>query len=228
MGSDRADEGAVRRALAEAGYVAGSAPLRPGFRRWRWLARLPEDRIAFFADGPEAAERLGRERVLLDLLGRRVRGFAVPAVEHVSPDGRLQVRRMVEGTVWADTEWFGDYGPERAVRERALAASPAGRRLAGELGRALAELHGSVTPAQAVALGVPGGETLSRAAADLRERLLGHLPEPAARVRPRRRPERLRGHGRGRGRPRPHPRRRVRRQSHHRPRDGPARRHVRL
>ena len=169
MGGDRADEGAVRRALAEAGYVADGAPLRPGFRSWRWLALLPGGRIAHLADGPEAVARLGRERALLDLLARRVSGFAVPAVEHVSPDGRLQVRRMVDGT-----EWPGDEG-----RERVLAASPAGRRFAGGLGRALAELHGSVTPAEAEALGVPMRGWLSRAAADLRGRFPGGLPEPA-------------------------------------------------
>jgi aminoglycoside phosphotransferase (APT) family kinase protein len=57
--------------------------------------------------------------------------------------------------------------------------SPAGRRLAGELGRALAELHGSVTPAEAEALGVPMGEPLPLAVADLHRRLAGCLPEPA-------------------------------------------------
>ncbi len=169
MGGDRADEGVIRRALAEAGYVMGSVPLRPGFRCWRWLALVPGGRIAFFAEDAAAVARLGRERLLLDLLGRRIRGFAVPAVEHVSADGRLQVRRMVDGT-----EWPGGYG-----RERALAASPVGRRFAGELGRALAELHGGVTPAEAEALGVPTFGWLSRAAADLRGRLSGGLPEPA-------------------------------------------------
>jgi aminoglycoside phosphotransferase (APT) family kinase protein len=169
MGGDRADEGAVRRALAETGYAADGAPLRPGFRGWRWLALLPGGRVAFFADDPEAVARLGRERALLDLLGRRVTSFAVPAVERVSPDGRLQVRRMVEGA-----EWPGGPG-----RERALAASPAGPRFAGELGRALAELHGAVTLAEALALGVPARGWLSRAAADLRGRFPGGLPEPA-------------------------------------------------
>jgi aminoglycoside phosphotransferase (APT) family kinase protein len=169
MGGDRADEGAVRRALAEAGYAAGGAPLRPGFRSWRWLALLPGERLAFFADDAEAVARLGRERALLDLLGQRVSSFAVPAVEHVSPDGRLQVRRMVEGA-----EWPGGDG-----RERALAASPVGPRFALSLGRALAELHGSVTPAEALALGVPARGWLSRAATDLRGRLPGGLPAPA-------------------------------------------------
>ena len=169
-GGDRADEGVIRRALAEAGYAAdGGAPLRPGFRSWRWLALLPGGRLALYAGDPEAAERLARERALLDLPGRRIGGFAVPAVEHVSADGRLQVRRMVDGS-----EWPGGDG-----RERALAASPVGRRFAGELGRALAELHGGVTPAEAEALGVPTRGWLPRAAADLRRRLPGGLPEPA-------------------------------------------------
>ena len=84
-GNWRANEAAVRRALARAGYLADRPPPRPEFRRWRWLARLPEGRIAFFADDPEAVERLGRERALLDLLHRRVSSFAVPAVEHARP-----------------------------------------------------------------------------------------------------------------------------------------------
>lgn len=173
MSSEQADEGALRRALAQAGYAMNDAPQhRPEFRRWRWLAPLPGGRIAFFADNPEAVERLGRERAVLDLLGPRVSSFAVPAVEHVSPDGRLQVRRMVEGV--DATAWFGGY-----ERERMLDMSPAGRRLAGELGRALAELHGSVTPAEVEALGVPMGEPLSLAVADLHRRLAGCLPEPA-------------------------------------------------
>jgi aminoglycoside phosphotransferase (APT) family kinase protein len=170
VSAGRADEGAVCRALARAGYaVDGTAP-RPEFRQWRWLAPLPEGRIAFFADDPEAAERLSRERALLDLLGRRISGFAVPAVEHASPDGRLQVRRMVEG----DTSLGGK------AREPVLAASPAGRRFAGELGRALAELHGSVTPAEAEALGVPARGLFHQTAADLRQHLSGRLPEQPA------------------------------------------------
>jgi aminoglycoside phosphotransferase (APT) family kinase protein len=178
MSGERDGEGAIRHALAQAGYLAPGAPPRPEFRKWRWLTPLPEGRIAFFAEDPGAVARLGRERALLDLLGRRV-GFAVPAVEHVSPDGRLQVRRTVGGTVWSTTEWFAGYGPGRAGRERALAASPSGRRLAGGLGRALAELHGSVTAAEAEALGVPAAGPLVPAVAELRERLAGRLPEPA-------------------------------------------------
>jgi hypothetical protein len=131
--------------------------------------RCPRAISAFFAEDPEAAERLSRERALLDLLGQRISGFAVPAVEHASPDGRLQVRRMVEG----DTSLGGK------AREPALATSPTGRRFAGGLGRALAELHGSMTPAEAEALGVPARGLFHQTAADLRQHLSGRLPEPA-------------------------------------------------
>lgn len=96
----------------------GDTPARPEFRRWRWIAPLPEGCIAFFAGDPEAVKRLDREWALLDLLGRRVSSFAVPTVEHASPDGRLQVRRMVEGATL-----IGGGG-----RERAFGASAAGRR----------------------------------------------------------------------------------------------------
>lgn len=172
MGGDRRDEGVIRDALAESGYVAAGTPLRPEFRRWRWAAPLPADRIAFFADAPDSVERLRRERSVLDLLGPRLTRFAIPSVEHVSPDGRLQVRRMVEGV--GATAWFGGY-----ERLRMLDASPAGRRLAGELGRALAELHGSATQAEVTALGVPVGEPLPLALADLHQHLAGRLPDPA-------------------------------------------------
>ena len=172
MGGDRVDEGVMRDALAAAGYVADSAPLRPEFRRWRWVAPLRGDRIAFFADAPEAVERLGRERAILDLIGPRIIQFAIPSVEHASPDGRLQVRSMVKGV--EATACFGGYECQRL-----LDASPAGRRLARELGHALAELHGSVTHAEAEAVGVPVGEPLPQAIADLHRRLVGCLPDPA-------------------------------------------------
>jgi aminoglycoside phosphotransferase (APT) family kinase protein len=168
MSDSRCDERAICRALTQAGYVAHGVPQRPEFRSWRWLSKLPQGRIAFFVDHPEGVERMGRERALLDLIGQRV-SFAVPLVEHVSPDGRLQIRRMVAGVTS-----FGGRG-----RERALASSRAGPLFAGELGRALAELHVSVSPAEAEALGVPMRDPAPRAVKDLRERLSGRLPEQA-------------------------------------------------
>ena len=60
MGSDQADEGVIQRALAEAGYAADGAPLRPEFRRWRWVAALPGHRIAFYADDPRPRSEWGR------------------------------------------------------------------------------------------------------------------------------------------------------------------------
>jgi aminoglycoside phosphotransferase (APT) family kinase protein len=155
------------RALTGAGYVVDGTPPRPEFRYWRWLAPLPKGRMAFFADHPEAVERLSRERALLDLLGRRL-SFAVPTIEYASPDGRLQVRRMVEGV----TSFGGN------ARERAFAVSPAGRRFARELGSALAELHSGVTLVEAEALGVPARGPFPPAV-DLRRRLSDRLPEPA-------------------------------------------------
>ena len=172
MGGDRTEEGVLRDALAEAGYVADGTPLRLEFRRWRWIAPLPGNRIAFFADDREAMERLGRERAILDLIGPRIIRFAIPSVEHVSRDGRLQVRSMVKGV--EATACFGGYECQGL-----LDASPAGRRLAHELGHALAELHGSVTHAAAEAVGVPVGAPLPQAIADLHRRLVGCLPDPA-------------------------------------------------
>lgn len=163
----RSCQEAIIRGLAGAGYVVDSTEVRPEFRQWRWLALLAEDRVGFFAEHPEAAERLSREGALLNLIGQRV-GFAVPSVEYVSPDGRLHVRRMVAGV----TSLGGN------ARERSFAASPAGRRFAEDLGRALSELHGSATPVEAEALGVPTRGPLP-GAADLRRCLSGRLSQPA-------------------------------------------------
>jgi aminoglycoside phosphotransferase len=111
-------------------------------RKWRWIAYLPGDLIAWIPVDLAGAERLGREGRLLQFLEGRV-SFGLPSVHYVDPDLRLQVRRKIPGV---------QVGGEGAGA-REFGALPQGLRLAGDLGRALGELHLAVPPAQAQELG---------------------------------------------------------------------------
>ena len=46
--------------------------LRLEFRSWRWVAHLPDDRIAYAAVSEEGVARLSRARTILDTLTERV------------------------------------------------------------------------------------------------------------------------------------------------------------
>jgi aminoglycoside phosphotransferase len=111
-------------------------------RKWRWIAYLPGELIAWIPVDLAGAERLGREGQLLRFLEGRV-SFGLPSVRYVDPDLRLQVRRKIPG--------FQVGGEGAGARE--FGALPQGLRLAGDLGRALGELHLAVPPAQAQELG---------------------------------------------------------------------------
>src|SRR5207244_7801970 len=65
------------------------------YHHWRWVAHLPDQRIAFVADTVDARQRLARERQLLQLLADRA-PFRMPRVEWVDPDGR-DIRLKVPG-----------------------------------------------------------------------------------------------------------------------------------
>ena len=184
MGGDQAGEGLFSPRLGGGGIRRGRrtpAARVSGLALGRNTARGGAS--PFSPRTPKPRSAWGWERALLELLGRRVRRFAVPAVEYVSPGGRLQVRRMVEGT-----EVPGGYG-----RDRALGASEVGPRFAGELGRALAELHGSVTPAEAEALGLPTRGPFRPGRRRAASASPGPPAGPGTRARPRCRHERLRG-----------------------------------
>src|SRR5215510_13096952 len=66
------------------------------YHHWRWVAHLPEQRIAFVADTVNARQRLVRERQFLQLLADRVH-FRVPHVEWVDPHGNWDIRLKVPG-----------------------------------------------------------------------------------------------------------------------------------
>jgi aminoglycoside phosphotransferase (APT) family kinase protein len=135
------------------------------YRGWRWMATMPGF-LAFIADNPEHVARLSREGRLLRTLAARMHCH-VPRIHLVHPDLALQVRAMIPGT-----QLGGD------GRERAFAELPQGIRLADELGRTLAELHGAITLAEAAAIGFDAGECAGAGADDLEARLKPRLSDP--------------------------------------------------
>jgi aminoglycoside phosphotransferase len=66
------------------------------YHHWRWVAHLPDQRIAFVADTVDARQRLARERQLLQLLADRVH-FRVPRIEWVELHGNWDIRLKVPG-----------------------------------------------------------------------------------------------------------------------------------
>jgi aminoglycoside phosphotransferase (APT) family kinase protein len=134
----------------------------------RWFARLADDLLLFATDEAVAADRLAREGRLLQALAPRV-PFAVPVIREIGPG--IQLRRPVPGMPLVG-----------GGRERAFADQPQGRRLAAELGRALAALHRAFTPAEAEALGYAAVEPVLPPAEALQQRVAARpeYPEIAA------------------------------------------------
>jgi aminoglycoside phosphotransferase len=152
---------------AHAGLSIAPESIKLERRSWRWFAALPEDRILFVTDNPDCAVKLAREGRLLTLLASRVE-FGLPKLHDVDPTLGLQVRSLVPGA-----QLSGD------GREREFAELPQGARLAEELGRALAEIHGAFTAAEARALGFTEAESLLPPADALAARMGGRLSDPS-------------------------------------------------
>lgn len=143
--------GEVVEIINESVGVVGAAP---AWRWWRWVVDLGE-RIAFVAEDAGAWARLERERVVLGWVGARV---VVSAVEVVDDVRRVQVRRKVPGICGAAAEAlvFGTeekLGAEARYREDCPLTAE-GRRLARDLGAAMAAMHGAVEVDAARAMGV--------------------------------------------------------------------------
>jgi hypothetical protein len=129
----------------------------PTWRWWRWFAELPGETVAFVAEDEDAWARLAREAALLDSLRSKV-AFAVPEVTATDATCRVQVRRKVVGLSGAPVEVLVSGAEEALGTDRYRADFPvsaAGRRLATDLGRALADLHQAVPADAARALGFP-------------------------------------------------------------------------
>ena len=116
------------RVLEAAGLrLDGAVVVEP--RDQRWLVRLPENRLAFFAASEAGRGRLVRERRVLRLV-REHCSFEVPRVLLESDDGGLDVRAVVVGRV--------DPWP---LYERVLHDSEFARRTGEAFGHLLAEQH---------------------------------------------------------------------------------------
>jgi aminoglycoside phosphotransferase len=135
-------------------------------RAWRWLAHLPDGRLLFITDNPAGAAQLGRETKLLQLLAARV-SFGLPGIHDLDPTLGLQLRTLVPG---AQLSGGG--------RERDFARLPQGVRLAEDLGRALAEIHGAFTRAELQALGFTEAEAVLPQADALDTRMGDRLTDP--------------------------------------------------
>ena len=111
------------------------------YHHWRWVAHLPEQRIAFVADPANARQRLARERQLLQLLADRVH-FGVPRIEWVEPQGNWDIRLKVPGEAGLTLTYAKHH--RRILNEPALA-----QRVGQRLGQILGELHRVITPEEA-------------------------------------------------------------------------------
>jgi aminoglycoside phosphotransferase (APT) family kinase protein len=153
-------------ALDELGHAAPAGSLVPQRRGDRWMVRLPGARMAWFAARGPALDAMRKERRVLRLVAERC-GFAVPRVVGESADGAVDVRLPVPGPDDAD-----------AVFRRLEADPAAAARLGASVGAALAELHGSVSAADAAAW-LPPAPDWPEPRAWVRERLPHVVDDPA-------------------------------------------------
>src|SRR5262249_6889804 len=121
--------------LQQAGFSDTPDQVRIDPRDGRTLARLPGDRLAWFAETPQGADVLKAERRVLRLIQARC-AFRAPRVLFVAGDGSFDVRAAVPG--WCEP-WalFG-----RAKTDAAFAA-----RLGSQLSGIVAEQHTRITAA---------------------------------------------------------------------------------
>ena len=145
-------------ALGAVGVLVEPEHIRITQRDDRWLAHLPERRLAWFAASDAALTRARVERRLLRVLEARCR-IAVPRVLVASPDGGFDVRTMVPGV----------HDPA-AVLARLRADSEGARRIGTALGRVIAELHACLT-ADDVAAWIPHRPEWPKPRTWIRERL---------------------------------------------------------
>jgi aminoglycoside phosphotransferase (APT) family kinase protein len=140
----------VASAVADAAGV--DSPIAPEWRWWRWGVHLAGGRIAFAADDATGWTRLQREGRLLGRLAAAP-GLAVPALIGEWERGRVQIRRKIAGVNGFPVEdlIFGR-GPKVPSVERyrpEFTITDQGRRLAGDLGRAIAAIQNAINPVEA-------------------------------------------------------------------------------
>ena len=145
-------------ALATVGVMVDPEEVTLELRENRWLARLPQQRIACFAACEDGRTQLMRERSVLQLLAERCT-FRVPRVIAVQPIGYFQVREIVPGT----SDPFRVY---TALCKDKKAA----RRYGESIGRMLAEQHARIQSSD-VAGWLPPHPCWPEPSAWIRERL---------------------------------------------------------
>lgn len=118
----------IATALRQAGLDAAPAEVVIEERDDRWLARLPNDRLAWFPANTRGVARLAAERRVLRLLTARC-SFRVPGIVFEA-DAGWDVRDAVPGTV---DPW--------ALYERVRGNAALARKIGGTIGAMLAEQH---------------------------------------------------------------------------------------
>lgn len=83
---------------AEFGFTFEPAQIIIEARENRWLARLPGDLLAWFPANELGARRLENERLVLRLVSETC-SFRVPRMLAIAPDGSVDVREPVPGSV---------------------------------------------------------------------------------------------------------------------------------
>jgi len=151
--------------LAKAGLRFTPEQLRVEAREERWVVRLPENRLAWFAASPEGRRRLAAERRVLRLLQDRCT-FLSPRILVQDKEGDFDVRAMVPGV--------SDPGRVLAqVRGNAEQAE----QLGGAVGAILAEQHAGVNAAD-VAGWLPRQPSWPERGEWIRERLVRANTDP--------------------------------------------------
>jgi aminoglycoside phosphotransferase (APT) family kinase protein len=122
----------VCQALQTAGLRLEPGQVRVEAREERWLARLPGERMAWFAASETGLQRLVVERRVLRLLEARC-SFQAPRVLYESDDHGFDLRSIVAGL----------QDPWRVYNHLGADAGLAAR-LGDAIGRILAELHSQI------------------------------------------------------------------------------------
>ena len=118
------------RMLGKAGLSIAPEQLDIEARSERWLVRLPEQRLAWFAASEDGLRRLKIERRVLGLLADRCT-FEAPRILLADPE--FEVRSMVPGI---EDPW--------SLYSEVLDSSRVAERVGAELGRILAEQHSRI------------------------------------------------------------------------------------
>jgi Phosphotransferase enzyme family len=147
-------------ALAAAGLAVDPAEVRVEEREERWLARLPGQKLAWFAASAAGRAQLATERRVLRLLEARC-AFCVPRIVFEPPSGEFDVRSIVAGD--------GDPWSVYAVVQRSPEAAV---RIGAAVGAILAEQHSCIA-ARDVAGWLPVRPSWPESRVWIRERLPG-------------------------------------------------------